>query len=137
MRGRAEPICRGFTILELMIVVAIVGVLAAIAYPGYVEYTKKTRRAETAAVLQEAAQAVERHFSRTGSYSGAIVPDRSPVAGRAAYDVRLAEGSATDGGYIITASAVSGGIMAGDDCATMTINALGQTTPADNKCWRQ
>ncbi len=137
MRCRAEPICRGFTILELMIVVAIVGVLAAIAYPSYTEYTKKTRRAEAAVVLQEAAQAVERHFSRTGSYSGAIVPDRSPVAGRAAYAVNVAEGSPAEGGYVITASSVSGGIMAGDVCATMTINALGQTTPANDTCWRR
>ncbi|MGH1448194.1 MAG: type IV pilin protein [Pseudomonadaceae bacterium] len=127
----------GFTLLELMLVVAIVGVLAAIAYPSYIEYTKKTRRAEASAVLQEAAHSVERHFSRTRSYMGAQIPTRSPAAGNAAYTIALAEGEAADGGYLLTASAVSGGIMAGDDCATMTINALGVTTPDDEKCWRE
>ena len=128
---------RGFTLLELMLVVAIVGVLAAIAYPSYIEYTKKTRRAEVSAVLQEAAHSVERHFSRTGKYLGAQTPTRSPTGGNAAYTIGLAEGGAADGGYLLTASAVSGGIMAGDDCATMTINALGVTAPNVEKCWRE
>ncbi len=128
---------RGFTILELMIVVGIVGVLAAIAYPSYIEYTKKTRRAEASATLQEAAQAVERHFSRARSYTGAQIPAQSPTAGSAAYSITVAEGDATDGGYVITAAAVSGGMMVGDDCATMTVNALGVTRPANEKCWRE
>lgn len=128
---------RGFTILELMIVVAIVGVLAAIAYPSYIEYTKKTRRAEASAVLQEAAQAVERHFSRTRSYTGAQIPDQSPASGSAAYNIAVTAGAAADGGYVITVSAVSGGMMDGDDCETMTINALGATGPANDKCWRK
>lgn len=128
---------KGFTLIEVMIAVAIIGILAAIAYPSYVEYTKKTRRAEAAAVLFEAAQVAERQFSRTGAYAGAPVPARSPITGDAIYNVVLANGAGTDGGYLITATAVAGGVMAGDDCATMTINALGQTTPADEKCWRE
>lgn len=128
---------KGFTLIEVMIVVAIVGILAAIAYPSYVEYTKKTRRAEASAVLFEAAQVTERQFSRTGAYAGAPIPTRSPITGDAVYNVALANGAGTDGGYLITATAVAGGVMAGDDCATMTINALGQTTPADEKCWRE
>lgn len=128
---------KGFTLIEVMIVVAIVGILAAIAYPSYVEYTKKTRRAEASAVLFEAAQVAERRFSQTGAYAGAQIPTRSPITGDAIYNVALGAGAAADGGYVITATAVAGGVMAGDDCATMTINAVGQTTPADEKCWRQ
>ncbi len=128
---------KGFTLIEVMIVVAIIGILAAIAYPSYVEYTKKTRRAEASAVLFEAAQVAERRYSQTGAYTGAQVPARSPMTGDAVYDVAIADGAANDGGYLITATAVAGGLMAGDDCATMTINALGQTTPANDKCWRQ
>tara|TARA_R110000868_G_scaffold1064_14_gene8202 strand:+ start:4514 stop:4909 length:396 start_codon:yes stop_codon:yes gene_type:complete len=128
---------KGFTLIELMITVAIIGILAAIAYPSYVEYTKKTRRAEVAAVIFEAAQVTERQFSQTAAYAGAPIPARSPIMGDAIYNVVLANGAGTDGGYLITATAVAGGVMAGDDCAIMTLNALGQTTPVNEKCWRQ
>jgi len=128
---------KGFTLIEVMIVVAIVGILAAIAYPSYSEYVRKTQRAEASSVLLEAAQVAERRFSQTGAYAGAQVPASSPSVGNAVYNVAIAVGAAGDGGYLITASAVAGGVMAGDDCATMTINALGVTTPADEKCWRQ
>ena len=72
---------RGFTLIEVMIVVAVIGILAAVAYPSYVEYTKKTRRAEAAAVLMDAVQVVERNFSQNGVYSGAGIPSQSPVTG--------------------------------------------------------
>lgn len=128
---------RGFTLLELMVVVVIVGILTAIAYPSYIEYVKQARRAEAAVVLIEAAQSAERHFSKTGSYGGAQVPIRSPAVGDVVYSVALATGGAAQGGYVITASALSDGPMAGDECETMTINALGVRSPDNEKCWRK
>lgn len=128
---------KGFTLIELMIAVAIIGILAAIVYPSYTEYTKKTRRAEAAAVLMEAAQVTERHFSQNGVYLGAPIPSRSPMGGTKIYDIALTTGDASEGGYLITATAVSGGLLDGDTCETMTINALGVRLPDDNKCWRE
>ncbi len=128
---------KGFTLIELMVAIAIIGILAAIAYPSYTEHVRSTRRAEVSAVLLEAAQVVERRYSQTGAYTGAQIPARSPQSGDAAYNLVFANGAAGDGGYLITATAVSGGRMAGDDCATMSINALGVKTPVDEKCWRQ
>jgi len=63
----------GFTLIELMIVVAIVGVLAAIAYPSYQQNVMKSRRADAKNALVTAAQALERLYteSSTSSYSGA------------------------------------------------------------------
>ncbi len=55
---------RGFTLIELMIVVAIVGILAAIAYPSYTEYVKRTQRSAIASLLSEQTQALERFYSR-------------------------------------------------------------------------
>ncbi len=58
----------GFTLMELMITVAIIGILAAIAYPNYTEYVARGRRAEGKAALFNAMQALERRFGQANSY---------------------------------------------------------------------
>ena len=131
---------RGFTLVDLMIAMAIIGILAAIEYPSYSEYTKKTRRAEAAAALLEGAQVAERQFSQTGAYANAPVPAHSPSTGNAVYDIALVTDAGdplVQGGYAITATAVAGGMMDGDDCDAMSINGLGERLPNDEKCWRR
>lgn len=61
----------GFTLIELMIVVAIVGILAGIAWPSYQEHVRSTRRADAQGALMGLAQAMERHFTQNGTYAGA------------------------------------------------------------------
>ncbi|MGY0632654.1 type IV pilin protein [Luteimonas sp. A478] len=63
----------GFTLIELMVVVAIIAILAAIAYPSYENHVIKTRRATAATCLMEAAQYMERHYTTTMSYAGVSV----------------------------------------------------------------
>lgn len=130
---------KGFTLIELMIAVAIVGILAAIAYPSYTEYVRKTRRAEASAAVLAVAQIAERYYSQTGTYvdDALAYPDKSPADGAAVFDVVLAAGQPEDGGYLVTATAIGGGLMDGDDCESMTVNALGIRSPDNAKCWRQ
>lgn len=59
---------RGFTLIEVMVVVAIIAILAAIGYPAYTEQVARSRRADAKAALLEAAQWMEREFSVSGSY---------------------------------------------------------------------
>ena len=61
----------GFTLVELMITVAIVGILAAVAVPTYNDYVMKGRRTEARAALTQCAQAMERFFTQNGSYGTA------------------------------------------------------------------
>ena len=59
----------GFTLIEMVIVVAIIGIMAAIAYPSYVEYVKRGYRTEGMAMLNDAAARQERYFAQNNSYS--------------------------------------------------------------------
>ena len=68
MRLKAEKIKMGFTLVEVMIVVAVVGILAAIAYPSYQESVRKTKRAEGRAALMRLMQQEERYYSHSTSY---------------------------------------------------------------------
>lgn len=61
---------RGFTLIELMIAVAIIAVLAGIAYPSYVNYVTNTRRAAAAACLTEMSQFMERYYTTNMTYVG-------------------------------------------------------------------
>ena len=59
---------KGFTLVELMIAVAIVGILASIAYPSYQDSVRKSRRADAKGALLGFANAMERHFTENNSY---------------------------------------------------------------------
>lgn len=117
----------GFTLIELMIVVAVIAILAAIAYPNYQEYLRKSRRAECAAVLVGVANAMERRFSTANSYAGgwpAGQPVQCPRDGGAPYyNVGFAEDEPTATTFII--EAVPTGVQTGDKCGTFTLDNTG------------
>lgn len=63
---------QGFTLIEVMITVAIIGIVSAIAYPSYTEYIRRGHRADARAGLLQAAQWMERAATATGSYPTAL-----------------------------------------------------------------
>jgi type IV pilus assembly protein PilE len=69
---------RGFTLIELMIVVAVVAILAAVAFPAYTQYVEQTRRADAQSALLNAAQNLERCFTRNNSYANCPDPAGLP-----------------------------------------------------------
>jgi type IV pilus assembly protein PilE len=138
---------RGFTLIELMIVVAIVGILAAIAYPSYQEHIRRANRADAQASLMELAQFMERNYTRLGRYTtdttgtAPTLPfATSPKdGGRAIYDLSLSTVTATS--YTLQAAPRAGGPMAGDRCGSLTLTNTGlkgQATGATTAdCWRR
>jgi len=64
---------KAFTLIELMVTVAIIGILASIAYPTYQDSVMKSRRADVKTVMLGVANAMERHFTETNSYCDAAL----------------------------------------------------------------
>jgi len=140
-------VAHGFTLIELMIVVAIIGILAAIAYPSYQEYVRAAKRADAETALMELAHFMERNYTGSGLYdknsAGAAVAlpfSQAPRDGGAkAYDIGFAEGSPSATAYVL--QAVPTGSMANDKCGTLTLSntgAKGQKAGMTSAvCWKR
>jgi len=109
---------RGFTLIEIMIVIAIIGIVITIGYPSLTEYVKKGRRAEVAGLLSEQAQILERFYSRTNLYTGAT----GLSAGNDYYTLTP---TLADQTFLLTATRKAGSAMAGDKCGDFTITNTG------------
>lgn len=123
----------GFTLIELMIVVAIVGILSAIAYPSYTEYVRKGHRAEARTGLLQAAQWLERAATATGSYPTTLPDNLKKVPGER-YDISF-ESSST---VAFVLKAAPKGAQTGDKCGTYKLGHNGKqevTSGTVAECW--
>lgn len=136
----------GFTLIELMVVVAVVAILTAIAYPSYQDAVRKGHRGQAKADLVELAQRAERFRTiNNGSYAGfwAQVPDEdkvSPRTGTARYNLNR-QGEDEDATTFVFEAAPQG-VQANDTrCMTLTIDQSGRkgvaggATAAAPDCW--
>jgi len=132
----------GFTLIELMIAVAIVGILAAIVLPNYTEYVKRASRAEAVAALLDAANKQEQYFVDNREYT----TDFTDLGLQSKTENQHFELSITLNGdkntFKITAKPIAGPVKGDGDCTEMSITdtglkgAKGTKGGSDNDyCW--
>ncbi len=142
---------RGFTLIELMVAIAVIGILSAIALPSYQENIRRGARADAQSVLMEASQYMERIYSECNSYvlrDASTTPPcttavsalpaslaKAPREGNKRYDITLSALAAQN--YVLTAAPVTS-----DGCGSFTVDSVGVkslsgATLGVNDCWRR
>lgn len=128
---------RGFTLIEMMIVVAVIALLATIAFPSYQNFTMRNRRADGKDLAMRIASAQERHYTNRNVYTDDPgVLGVNPVSEQQYYTAQIVVPA---DGQSYTLNLIPQDVQANDRCGTLTINNTGykdKLGPGGNgSCW--
>lgn len=123
----------GFTLIELMITVAIVGILAAIAYPSYQKYVLSSRRAEAQSEMLKIQLGMEKWRANNNAYSSDLSVNTGFTGNTAYYTYSITNASAST--YTINAAA-QGSQTRDAGCTALTLDQSGAKTPSSG-CWKK
>jgi type IV pilus assembly protein PilE len=133
---------RGFTLIELMIVMALIGIIIAFGYPAYRDQVMKARRSDGMAALLELADRMERHYSDVGTYkqsddSDTTVTDVFPSFSSDYYTLSID----SQDNISFTVSAARKGSQLKDKCGTFTLTSQGEQSVSGGSlskddCWK-
>lgn len=141
MGGIRTP--RGFTLIELMITVAVIGILAAVAYPSYQSYITRSNRAAAQNFMLEVASRQERFLLDARQYGAdlAALGMTVPPSVAANYNVTTVGAGGPPPTYTVTAAPIGNQAARDTLCATLTVNATGAKTASGSggaaQCWKQ
>ena len=131
---------KGFTLIELMITVAVISILAAVAYPSYQEHVRKSRRAEAQSVLMNIGTRQQQMLLDTRSYAAtsAALNVAVPPQVTANYTITVSAPASTPPSF--TATATPQGSQLNDKCGTLGVDHTGAKTAVKNGnaqtgCW--
>lgn len=125
-----------FTLIELIIVLAIICIVTCIAYPNYESYIIKERRSNAAIALMNLAASMEQYYNDNHSYQGASLKDLKINNNNDFYHLKIT--SENDTAYIIEAMPVGTQAKADKKCATLILNQLGEKSVSKGNaiyCW--
>ncbi|MFO7903129.1 MAG: type IV pilin protein [Pirellulaceae bacterium] len=123
----------GFTLIELLITIAILAIIVAIAVPSYNKQVEKSRRADAITGLMQAAQLMERCYTRTNTYTGCNPPTTSPDG---YYDISVDSTSSSATTFKLVAAPK--GAQINDSCGSFKFDHRGikESEGGDNdRCW--
>lgn len=137
---KPKPHATAFTLLELVVALAIAATLAVFAMPSYRAHLAKAHRTDAASALYRAAQFVESGVRA----DGAALPagfDQAPQSGTAVYRLHILPADEANGGYALEAQPMDNGPMHDDICGTLILDATGSKTNrsggtvSTEECW--
>lgn len=127
----------GFSLIELMVVVAIIGILSSIAYPSYLEYVRKARRSDAQQHLMALAQQNQQYFIDQRAY--ASTPSTllaTPTSVSTYYTLAINVNAGPPASFSIDAVPTTAGGQNLDACGTLTIASSGaRTASSGTSCW--
>ena len=127
---------KGFTLIELMIVVAIIGILASIAVPNYIEYVNRARASEATSALSQMRIRMEQYFQDNRTYLGG--PCAAPTGTNTTFFTFSCTAGPTASTYTLDAQGVAGTAMADYVYNIDQANAKSSTTAdsgGNGNCW--
>lgn len=137
MNTQRIRLLRGFTLIEMMITVAVIGILASIALPSYQDYVRKARRADAQAFMYEVASRQQHYLVDRRLYANdlATLGLAVPASVSVHYDITLPTvvNNVQPMGFVLQAAPKAG--QANDPCGTLTLNAQGTKGASKGGCW--
>ena len=134
-----EP--QGFTLIELMIVVAIVAILSAVAYPSYIKYVARANRSAAESFMLEVANRQERYLVDARQYAPDLPTLNATVPTTVSpnYTITISNVTTSPPGYLINATPLGKQAVNDTNCATLTIDNTGNKTASGpggvSSCW--